>query len=249
MQSADGTTIAFDRSGSGPALVLVVGAFCDRSSTKTLAAGLASTFTVYEFDRRGRGESGDASPYAVEREVEDLAAVIRAAGGSAFVFGHSSGGALALEAAASGVPIRALVVHEPPYTEGPSYAFAEHLAELNAAGRESDTVVAFLKLMGTPDAAIEQMKSGPYFSHMTSFAGPLVYDIRLCNGGEVPVERLQHISAPTLALAGEKSAGWAADVARAVASAVPNGQSRVLQGQNHGVADEVLIPLLNEFFV
>ena len=138
LQSADGATIAFDRSGGGPALILVIGAFCDRSSTRSLASGLGATFTVYEYDRRGRGDSGEVTPYSIEREVDDLAAVIAAAGGSAFVFGHSSEAALALEAAGSGVPIRRLAVYEPPYTEGSTYAFAARLAEMATAGRTFD---------------------------------------------------------------------------------------------------------------
>ena len=248
VQSKDGTTIAFDRSGAGPALVLVVGAFSDRSSTQSLAAGLGSTFTVYEYDRRGRGNSGDAAPYSIDREVDDLAAVIATAGGSAFVFGHSSGGALALEAAAAGVPIRGLAVYEPPYTEGPSYAFAARLEELVGAGRRSEAAAAFLTLMGTPAGVIEQMQAGPYWGHMESFAQTLVYDVTLCNDGSVPVDRLAKISAPTLALAGGASPAWAGEVARAIAAAVPDGQARVLEGQGHGVADDVLIPVLTAFF-
>jgi pimeloyl-ACP methyl ester carboxylesterase len=120
VRSADGTMIAVDRSGQGPALVLITGAFTDRSSTKALASGLAERYTVYVFDRRGRGDSDQGGPYAIEREVEDLAAVIDAADGSAYGFGHSSGGALALEAAARGVPLRAVVVYEPPFTTGPT---------------------------------------------------------------------------------------------------------------------------------
>ena len=248
VQSSDKTTIAFDCSGVGPALVLVVGAFCDRSSTKTLAAGLGSTFTVYEYDRRGRGDSGEAGPYSVEREVDDLAAVIGAAGGSAFAFGHSSGGALVLEAAASGVPIRELAVYEPPYTEGPTYEFADRLAEMAAAGRESDAAGAFLELMGTPAAVLEQMKAGPYWEHMASYAHTLAYEVRLCNDGSVPVDRLAKISAPTLVMAGGASPAWARGGARTIAAAVPNGQARVLEGQGHGAADDMIIPVLTEFF-
>ncbi len=249
VKSADGSRIVFDRSGAGPALVLVVGAFNDRSSTKSLASGLSSTFTVYEYDRRGRGASDEAGPYAVEREIEDLAAVIEASGGSAFVFGHSSGGALALESAASGVPVRGLVVHEPPYTEGPSRAFAARLAEMDAAGQQSDAVEAFLRLMGTPDGVLEQMKSGPYWEHMLSFAHTLSYEIRLCNDGKVPAERLARIAVPTLVLAGGASPDWAHDVAQTTAAAIPGSQARILDGQGHGVADDVLIPILRECFV
>ena len=249
VQSADGTTIAFDRSGAGPALILVVGAFSDRSSTETLASALAANFTVYEYDRRGRGDSGDAAPYSIEREVDDLAAVVTAAGGSAFVFGHSSGGALALEAAASGVPIRGVAVYEPPYTPGPTAEFAAQLAEMAAAGRTSDAAAAFLGLMGTPPAVVEQMKAGPHWEHMAAFAPSLAHEVWLCNDGSVPADRLTKISAPTLVLAGGASPAWAQEVGSTVAGAVPNGRLRVLEGQSHGVADEVLVPVLREFFV
>jgi pimeloyl-ACP methyl ester carboxylesterase len=248
VQSADGTPIAFDRSGAGPALVLVVGAFSDRSSTKTLSSGLGTTFTVYEYDRRGRGDSGEIGPYSIDREVDDLAALLHEAGGAPFVFGHSSGAALALETAAAGVPVRGLVVHEPPYTEGPTDAFAAQLAEMAATGRRSDVAEAFVRLQGLPDEAVEQMKAAPYWEHMESFAHTLPYEVRLCNNGSVPVDRLTKISAPTLALAGGTSAAWAQEGARAIAAAVPNARSRVLEGQGHGVADDVLIPVLTEFF-
>jgi pimeloyl-ACP methyl ester carboxylesterase len=248
VQSADGTTIAYDRSGAGPALVLVVGAFSDRSSTKALAARLGAAFTVYEYDRRGRGDSGEAGPYSIAREVEDLAAVIAAAGGSAFAFGHSSGGALVLEAAAGGASIRRLAVHEPPYREGPTVEFAERLEALVATGKRTEAVEAFLRLMGTPAPAIEQMKSGPHWARMESFAPTLSHEVRLCNGGAVPLDRLATIAAPTLALAGGASPAWAGDAARAIAAAIPNAQSRVLEGQGHGVADDVLAPLLVAFF-
>jgi pimeloyl-ACP methyl ester carboxylesterase len=248
-QSSDGTVIAFDHSGTGPPLILVVGAFSDRSSTKTLASGLGSHFTVYEYDRRGRGDSGDTTVYSVEREVDDLAAVVEATGGSAFVFGHSSGGALTLEAAARGVPVRSLAVYEPPYTEGPTAEFADQLAELVASGRRTEAVERFLALQGTPTAVLDQMKAAPYWDHMQSFAPTLPYDIRLCNGGSVPTDRLAKIAVPVLALAGGASPRWAQDAARAIAEAVPAGSHRVLEGQGHGVADDVLIPVLTEFFV
>ena len=158
-RSSDGTEIVFDRSGDGPPLVLVVGAFSDRTSTKALGIGLRDAFTVYEYDRRGRGASGSTPPYAVDREVEDLAALIEVAGEPAFVFGQSSGGALALEAAASAVPIRAFVVHEPPYTDGPTDEFAERLEELVGERRESEAAAAFLELLGTPPTVIAEMKA------------------------------------------------------------------------------------------
>lgn len=249
LRSADGTEIAVDRSGEGPTLVLVVGAFSDRSSTTDLAKGLCDSFTVYRYDRRGRGESGNTYPYAVEREVDDLAAVIKAAGEPAFVFGHSSGGALALEAAGAQVPMRALVVHEPPYRKGPTVEFAEGLENLVADGQPSAAVEAFLELVGTPPAAIEQMKAGAQWARMEKFAPTLSYEVRLCNGGVLPVERLTGISMPVLALTGEISPPWAHKGAREIADAMPNGQTQVLEGQGHAVADEVLIGVLKRFFL
>jgi pimeloyl-ACP methyl ester carboxylesterase len=248
VRSSDGTEIAFDRSGDGPPLVLVVGAFSDRSRMKAAEAGLRDAFTVYQYDRRGRGDSGSTPPYAVAREVEDLAAVTEAAGEPAFVFGQSSGGALALEAAASSVPIRALAVNEPPFTGGPTAEFAEHLEELVAAGRTSDAAAAFVELMGTPPAAIAEMKAAPHWARMESFAPTLSHEIRLCNNGVVPTGRLARVSAPTLALAGETSPAWAREGAGAIAAAVAKGQARVLPGQSHTIADDVLVSVLKEFF-
>jgi pimeloyl-ACP methyl ester carboxylesterase len=248
VRSADGTEIAFDRSGEGPPLVLVGGAFQDRSSMKTLGIGLQDAFTVHEYDRRGRGDSGNTPPFAVQREVEDLAAVIEAAGEPAFVFGQSSGGALALEAAAVGVPIRALVVNEPPFTDGPTTEFAEQLEKLVEGGRPTEAVVAFLELLGTPPTVVAGMRAAPHWPRMEAFAPTLSYEVRLCNNGLVPADRLAAVSAATLALAGGASPPWAHQAARAIADAIPAGQARVLEGQSHSVADDVLIPVLREFF-
>ena len=209
VRSADGTGIAFDRSGDGPPLVLVGGAFQDRSSMRTVAMGLCDRFSVYEYDGRGRGDSGNTRPYAIEKEVEDLAAVIEAAGEPAFVFGQSSGGALGLEAAARAVPIRALAVNEPPYTDGPSSDFAERLDKLVEGGRPADQTAAFLELVGTPPTAIAEMKAGPQWPRMQAFAPTLSHEIRLCNDGRLPSHRLAEVSASTLALAGEMSSAWA----------------------------------------
>jgi pimeloyl-ACP methyl ester carboxylesterase len=248
VQSADGTTIAFDRSGHGPALVLVTGAFTDRSSTKALAARLAPDFTVYEYDRRGRGDSADQPDYAIEREVDDLAAVIGAAGGSAFVFGHSSGAALALEAAARAVPVRKLAVYEPPYTTGPTDELADQFAALAASGREGEAAERWLTMMGTPAPVLEQMKAGPYWARMCGFAHTLPYEIRLCNNGVMPRDRLASITVPTLALAGGASDRWAGEVAQAIAATIPGADHRVLEGQGHGAADDAIVPILTEFF-
>ena len=249
VSSADGTEIAFDRSGGGPPLVLVGGAFQDRSSMKTLGMGLQDAFTVYAYDRRRRGNSGNTRPYAVEREVEDLAAVIEAGGEPAFVFGQSSGGALALEAAARAVPIRALVVNEPPFTDGPTTEIAEYLEKLVEDGQWTEAAAAFLELSGTPPTVVAQMRAAPHWPRMEAFAPTLSHEIRLCNNGMVPTDRLAQVSAATLALAGGESPAWAHQGARAIAGAVPRSHARVLEGQGHSVADDVLIPVLKEFFV
>jgi pimeloyl-ACP methyl ester carboxylesterase len=216
---------------------------------KTLAAGLREAFTVYEYDRRGRGDSSNTPPYAVEREVEDLAAVIEAAGEPAFCFGQSSGGALALESAARAVSIRALAVNEPPYTDGASTEFAEHLDKLVDAGESTRATATFLELVGTPPAAIAVMQAAPSWSQRQAFAPTLSHEVRLCNNGEIPTDRLAEISAPTLALAGGASPAWAQDGARAIADQVLSGQAKLLAGQKHLIADEVLIPVLTEFLL
>lgn len=248
VRSHDGTTIALEGVGDGPPLVLVAGAFCGRTAKDSLAAGLRDRFTVYQYDRRGRGDSDDKGEgaSAVQREVEDLAAVIASIDASALVFGDSSGGALAIEAAADGVPIRGLAVYEVPYTDGPTLAVADELAGLVAAGRAGDAVERFLALMGTPPAAIAQMKTGAHWSHMEAFAPTLPYDVRLCNDGAVPAERLAKITAPLLALAGSQSA-WAIPAAEAIADAAANGNARILPAQGHAVDDAALIPALGEF--
>jgi pimeloyl-ACP methyl ester carboxylesterase len=250
LQSADGTTIAYDRRGDGPALVMVPGAFCDRKSFRSLAALLEPDLTVYLYDRRGRGDSSDTDTYAVEREVEDLAAVVSATGGAASVFGHSSGAALALEAAAARVDIRALAAYEPPYTGegGATPELADELRRLAASGRREDAATLFLRTTGAPPQVIDMIKAGPDWPGMLAIAHTLSYDITLCNGGVAPVDRLAKIPARTLALAGGASAGWAAEAARTVAATVPDASMQVLAGQGHGAADDVLAPVLREFF-
>jgi pimeloyl-ACP methyl ester carboxylesterase len=247
IRSADGTTIALDHVGDGPPLALVVGAFCDRTAKDSLAAGLGDRFTVYRYDRRGRGDSGNNGASGVQGEIEDLAAVIAAIDGDALVFGDSSGGALAIEAAAADVPIRGLAVYEVPYTDGPTLAVADELAELVASDRSSDAVERFLAMMGTPPEAIAHMKSGTHWSHMEAFAPTLPYDVRLCNDGTVPGDRLGKIATPLLALAGDQSL-WAIPAAHEIAAAAANGRAQILPAQGHAVDDAALIPTLTEFF-
>ncbi len=182
IRSADGTEIAFDRSGSGPALVMVDPAlgYSGFDNIRGLGALLAADFTVYTYDRRGRGESGDTAPYAVEREVDDLGAVIAAAGGSAFVYGFSSGGLLALHAAAGGLPIRKLAVLEPPVRgegEPPDTDFTVEIDQLVSAGRRAEAVDRFLTSIGVPQEVMAQM--APVRPAMDAVAHTLVYDCRI----------------------------------------------------------------------
>ncbi len=250
VQSADGTTIAYDRRGEGPALLMVPGAFCDRKSFRSLAACLEPDFSVYLYDRRGRGDSSDAGAYAVEREVEDLEAVVSATGGSAYVFGHSSGAALALEAAAAGVDIRRLAAYEPPYAGegGPTPELADDLRRLAASGHRDEAAALFLRTTGAPPEVIDMIKAGPNWPGMLAIAHTLTYDVTLCNGGVAPVDRLAKIPARTLALAGGAGSGWAVEAAHTIAATVPDASFQILAGQGHGAADEVLAPILRGFF-
>jgi hypothetical protein len=253
IESDDGTSIAYQRTGSGPALVLVVGAFCDRTSTASLTPLLAPHLTVYEYDRRGRGDSGAGGEYAAEREVEDLAAVVAAAGGAAFAYGHSSGAVLALEAAAAGVPLTRLALYEPPYTAPPGSAGDDAMLDAVqarlAAGDPDGAAAAFMAGAGAPPEQVAGARQSPWWPRMRALAPTLVHDLVLCNRGVVPRERLAKVAVPTLALAGGDSPPWAARACADVAAAVPGARTRVLAGQTHGAADDVLAPVLVEWFL
>jgi pimeloyl-ACP methyl ester carboxylesterase len=253
LTSTDGTTIAYQRSGVGPALILVVGAFCDRSSTAGLTPLLASDFTVYEYDRRGRGSSGDSPDYSVDREVDDLSALISEAGGSAFVYGHSSGAALALEAAARGVPITGLVAYEPPYSAlddgtGGSAELLEGVRARIAAGDRDGAASLFLQGVGTPAEVLPMIRQSPGWPRMLELAPGLVYDLTLCDGGVVPRERLARVGVPAVAVSGGASGEWASRAGAAVADAVPGARHLVLDGQTHAVAHEAIAPVILEAF-
>lgn len=251
LTSTDGTPIAYQSSGAGPALVLVVGAFCDRRTTADLTPLLAPHFTVYSYDRRGRGSSGDSPDYSTDREVDDLAALIVAAGGSARVYGHSSGAALALEAAARGVPISGVVAYEPPYTArddgtGGSTELLEGVRARIAAGDRDGAAALFLQGAGTPAEVVPMIRQSPGWPRMLELAPALVYDLALSNGGVVPRQRLARIGVPTVTVSGGASAEWAARAGAAIADAVPGARHVVLAGQTHAVAHEVIAPLLIE---
>jgi pimeloyl-ACP methyl ester carboxylesterase len=254
--SRDGTAIAYERSGQGPALILVDGALCSRAfgPMPKLAPLLAPRFTVYVYDRRGRGESGDTQPYAREREVEDIAALIQEAGGSAFLVGLSSGAALALEAAASGLAIQKLVAYEPPYVDGGGrYGDAEHelqLKSLLAAGNRAGAVTYFMRSMvGVPAPVVVMMKLMPWiWRKMKAVAHTLPYDAAVMSEFKVPTARLAKVQVPTLAMHGSKTDVRLQKATRAVADAVPGAQHRTLAGQTHNVKLTVLTPAVVEFF-
>jgi pimeloyl-ACP methyl ester carboxylesterase len=251
--SKDGTKIAFDRSGQGPPLVLVTGAMCTRFGASSLPRLLAPHFTVYDYDRRGRGESGDTKPYAVEREVEDIEALIDEAGEAAHVYGHSSGGALALEAAMRlGDKIASLAVYEVPYNDDPAAqegwrAYGERLGEVVAAGGTGEAVELFMKLVGMPDARLAQMKAGPVWPRLAAIGPSLPYDHAVMGeNAVVPRERAARVRTKTLVMNGSATYPFMAVAAVTLSKAMPHAQHRVLEGQTHEVANEALAPVLIE---
>jgi pimeloyl-ACP methyl ester carboxylesterase len=252
--SADGTKIAFDQTGEGPPVILVVGAFNDRSTGAPLANALESRFTVLNYDRRGRGASGDVQPYAVEREVEDLDALIRSAGGAARVFGYSSGGTLALEAAARGLNITKLAVYEAPFMVGddaprPPKDMAAQLANLVSSGRRGDAVELFqTRLVGIPEEVVAQLRHAPFRVALEATAHTLVYEALIVGDLELPTARLASIQVPTLAVYGTESPAFMGKGAKALAAALPDGRVRALAGQNHDIVPAALAPVLLEFF-
>ncbi|MFE6286750.1 alpha/beta fold hydrolase [Streptomyces sp. NPDC057877] len=251
--SRDGTPIAYERSGQGPAVILVSGAMSTGATVAPLAGALSDHCTVLAYDRRGRGGSGDTAPYEVAREVEDLAALIEAAGGEAALYGVSSGGALALHAAASGLPVRQVAVYEAPFAleDADARARAEYTERLTAAlgeGRRGDAVALFLSLTGLAPQLIEGARQSPMWSEMEAIAPTLAYDDQVMGDGRVPHALLTSVTCPVLALAGGASAEWMRQAARAVAEAAPEGAYRVLADQNHLVEPAVLAPVLAEFF-
>jgi pimeloyl-ACP methyl ester carboxylesterase len=255
--SADGTRIAVERGGSGPPLVIVNGALSVGTTSNMYGPLLEPRFTLVRYDRRGRGGSGDGPAYAPEHEIEDLAAVIDAVSvhGSAFVFGHSSGAILALEAAMHGLPISRLAVNEPPYiVEGtrprPPLEIADQISARIAAGdREGALRTFFVGQVGLPPAAVEQLEGSPDWPPMLAIAHTAAYDSALTVHSEVPADRLAMLRLPVLVLRGGASFPWIGETARHVADAVPGAELVTLPGQPHSPAPEVITPELVRFFL
>jgi pimeloyl-ACP methyl ester carboxylesterase len=212
-----------------------------------LAERLTDHFTVYTYDRRGRGESGDTPPFAVEREIEDLDALVTHAGGSAYGYAISSGAALTLRAAAAGVPWRRLALYEPPFT-GPKQEYTRQLAELLAAGRRGDAVTRFMTLVGIPAEAIAGMRGAPAWPMFEAIAPTLAYDDAALGDGGVPRDEAAMVKVPTILIDGGASPSALRDATAAVAEAIPLARRRTLAGQTHDVSPDALAPVLIEFF-
>ena len=255
VQSKDGTAIAFDQLGQGPAVILVCGGSVDRSSNAPLATALAANFTVFNYDRRGRGDSGDSPPNAVEREFEDIQALIDAAGGSAFLYGASSGAALALAAVASGLPITKLALWEAPFIVGdsrprPPADTAKTYTDLVAANRRGDAVEFFMvKVVGLPAEFADQARNSPWWPAQEALAHTLAYDATVMGDYSLPTAQATAVTIPTLVLNGGASFDWIGKTAQALVQALPHGHHRTLPEQSHDVAAEALAPALVEFFI
>ena len=243
--SKDGTALAVDVSGNGPAIVLVSGGSVDRGSNAGLAAVLASDFTVYNYDRRGRGDSGDSAPYAVEREIEDITAVIGLADGPAHLYGSSSGAGLALEAAAAGAPVDKLVLWEPPYNLDPAGRppadSVEQLDRMIAEGRRGDAAEFFMvRMVRLPAEFVAFARTQPWWAAQEAIAHTLAYDARVMGDYSVPTATAARVAVPTLILTGGASFDLFKPTAEALVAAMPDARSAVLAGQEHNVDPAVL---------
>jgi pimeloyl-ACP methyl ester carboxylesterase len=259
--SRDGTSIAYERAGSGPPVILVGGGLDDGSENAPLMPELAERFTVYNYARRGRAQSGDTQPYALEREIEDLDALIAQAGGSAHLYGVSSGGALALEAAAAGSAVDRVAVYEVPYNPAADWlagwgAYREGLAAALAEGRRGDAIELFMRVADTPDEVIEGARSSPMWQGLEAIAHTLAYDAACLGDGQPPTERLATIQQPTLVATGGPhppgSPTWVAALdpaADAMVASIPNAERRVLEGQGHVADPKAAAAVLKPFFL
>ncbi len=252
--SNDGTVITFDRLGDGPPVILVSGGSVDRWSNAGLAQLLASDFTVFNYDRRGRGESTDTPPYAVQREIEDIDAVIGAAGGPACLYGTSSGAALALEATAADLAISKLGLWEPPYILDPNgRPPADQVEQYNtmlAEGRRGDAAQYFMeKVVRMPAEFVAGARSQPWWAATEALAHTLPYDATIMGDYSLPVASAAKITVPTIVITGGSSFGFMRDTAEALAKVLPDGRTALIEGQEHNIAPEAIAPVLKAFFL
>jgi pimeloyl-ACP methyl ester carboxylesterase len=257
--SKDGTAIAYDRQGSGPAVILVGGGLVDPATGRAgrwenapLAVELAARFTVYNYDRRGRADSGDTLPYALERELEDLEALVAEAGGRAHLYGVSSGGALALEAAAAGLAVDRLAVYEVPYfvADDALQRWREYVEQLGSAlgeGRRGDAVALFMRVAGATEEMVAGARSSPVWPGLEEVAHTLAYDAACIGDGRPPTARLATITRPVLVATGGGE-GFFEQAADAIAADVPKAERLTLEGQTHVADPKVVAPVLERFF-
>jgi pimeloyl-ACP methyl ester carboxylesterase len=259
VRSADGTTIAYTRAGHGPPLILVDGALCSRSfgPMPKLAEQLTAHFTVYTYDRRGRGESGDTQPYSPDREVEDLEALAALADDTVYLHGTSSGAALALEAAQRIRSVAKLGVYEPPFIVDDTRTpmpddWLPRLKQLLAAHEPGDAVKMFMRFVGTPAIFTAIMPLTPVWGKLKAVAPTLPYDITIMHehlrGTPLTSAEWAAVKVPTLVAAGGKSPAWMTNGTRALAAALPDATYRTVPGQNHMVKAQAIAPVLTEFF-
>lgn len=256
--SKDGTKIAYEKAGSGPSVILVNGALSARSSSAAVAEMLSSDFLVFSYDRRGRGDSGDTQPYAVDREVEDLESILEEAGGTVRLFGHSSGAVLALTAAERLAGIQRLALYEPPFVVSrnrppllPEYG--ARLRGLIEAGSRGEAVEHFMTLaVGMPKEAVAHIRESPAWENLEKIAHTLLYDQAIMEGmmtGEpLPDGKWNGIRVPTLVMTGGASPGWFAQGADNLCELLTHAERKILPEQDHGPRPEVLVPVLKEFF-
>ncbi len=261
--SKDGTLITYERIGTGPPVILVGGGLTDHSENAPLALEMAGQFTVFNYDRRGRGGSGDTLPYAVKREIEDIEALLAEAGGSAHLYGVSSGGALALEAAAAQIAIDRLAVYEVPYSTdaGAAQRWQKYSVQLGAAlaeGRRGDALTLFMRAAGSPEEAISSARESAQWPDLESIAHTLAYDAACLGYYQPPTSQLAAIRRPTLVVTGgattedphmaELPSGFFDRAADAIAASIPIAERQTLAGQAHIVDPKALAPVLERFF-
>ncbi|ADB74454.1 alpha/beta fold hydrolase [Geodermatophilus obscurus] len=254
--SADGTSIAYEVFGAGPLLIAVCGATCDRALMRSTAQALGRYFTTVNYDRRGRGDSGDTLPYAVGREIEDIAALIDRIGGPAHLYGHSSGAGLVLHAVAAGLPVDEFVLHDPPYSPDDESSrdearrYGQTIRSLLAQGRRADALETFCRLTGMPEGVIDGMRGTRRWAELTALAPTLGYDSAVMgdleSGGAVPEEVAVRVTRPGLVLVGGESPPFMMEVGRRLAHLLPEGRLQVVEGHGHVVPPDVLAPVVAE---
>ena len=252
--AADGTPIAYETFGDGPALIAVCGATAERKLMRPTAEAFGQWFTSVNYDRRGRGASGDTLPYAVQREIEDISALIDVVGGPVHLYGHSSGAGLVLQAVAAGLPVRRFVLHDPPYSPDTEQAraeareFAGQLAALLEADRRAEAIEAFFRAVGMPDEMVLGLRYSPGWDDLVALAHTLAYDSAVMgdveHGGAVPLDLAAHIQTPGLVLVGGGSPDFMGEVGRQLAAALKSGHLQTLPDQEHAADPAVVAPVV-----